>query len=150
MLTCFPSAVIANGAVRPGTSARPSGRGSVNLAFSDNGQILLDNPASMVWMNDGHGRQARGMFDIGGELLLSDLDYADGDNPFGATSSNNPLPVGSAAIMQRVHPDVMVGIGVFAPAGFSTKWRMDGPAAIPGGQVYQALGGLVRAFPAGN
>ena len=38
----------ADGLIRDGVGAIPIGRGGTNIAFADNGAVLLDNPAGMV------------------------------------------------------------------------------------------------------
>ncbi len=48
---------------------------------------------------------------------------------------------------RRIHPDIVVGFGAFAPAGFSSDYDLQGPAALPGVHNYMGFGALIRILP---
>ena len=66
--------VMAEGVLRDSVGARSAGRGGTDIAFSDNGVILLDNPAGMVNID------GQGMAEIGFDFLFTDLKFSDPDN----------------------------------------------------------------------
>ena len=86
---------IADGVVRDGLGAISGGRGGTNIAFADNGQVLLDNPAGMVNVAGG------GLVELSADLLMTDLAYADPQN-VNADASFRPMLVGPKAISSRV------------------------------------------------
>ncbi|QEF96060.1 Putative outer membrane protein precursor [Stieleria maiorica] len=134
------SFAVADGTIRDGISARSIGRGGANIAMSDNAHVMLDNPAGLV-RND-----ADCLFELGGHLLLTDLEYDDGDNPR-VGDIDNPFPIGEVAIAKKMDDFVTIGFGVFSHAGFSAEYMMNGPAPFSGRQHYKSIGALARLLP---
>ncbi|MCC9599245.1 outer membrane protein transport protein [Stieleria sp. JC731] len=130
----------ADGTIRDGVSARSIGRGGTNIAHRDNAHVMLDNPAGLV------GNQGDHLFEIGGHLLMTDLDYWDTDNAK-TGDIDNPFPIGEIAFAKRLDDDVMVGIGMFSQAGFAAEYMLNGPAPFSGPQHYKSIGALARILP---
>lgn len=130
----------ADGTIRDGMGARSIGRGGTNLAMTDNGHLMLDNPAGLV------GLPGDSLIEVGGHLLMTDLTYRDDDNA-GVGDIDNPFPIGEFSIARRFGDDVMLGFGAFSHAGFSAEYVMQGPASFPGEQHYKSIGALARLLP---
>lgn len=136
----FCSIASADGTIRDGVSARSIGRGGTNIAMSDNAHVMLDNPAGLV------RNEADFLFEIGGHLLLTDLEYGDPDNN-SVGDIDNPFPIGEFAIAKKLDDYVTVGFGAFSHAGFSAEYMMNGPAPFSGPQHYKSIGALARLLP---
>jgi len=136
----------AAGTISNALSAREAGRGGTNLAFSDNGVILMDNPAGMQGLIDTCSC-SKSFVDIGMVGLFTDLTYADADNPVNG-AADNPTALGHLMIGRRISEDIVIGFGAFAPAGFASDYNLQGPpAALPGEQNYESFGALIRILP---
>lgn len=141
-LAGFSAAAFADGVMRDGIGAVSTSRGGTNLGFADTGTMILDNPGAMVHV-DGCG-----LAELGADLLITDLDYSDPDNPGGVSSSNNPFPMGQLAVVRRLADrDIAVGLGAFSQAGFAATYRMNGPVPFPGEQTYKSVGAMMRILP---
>lgn len=130
--------VRADGLIRDGVGAVSTGRGGTNLGFSDNGVILLDNPAGMV--NVG----GRGLAEFGVDTLITDLDYSDPENSINGEFAPCYAPQGSY-IRRSEDGRWAVGIGYFMPAGFTAEYEMVNP--IFGEQDYRSMGLLAKILP---
>jgi long-chain fatty acid transport protein len=142
VFACCPSVVLADGVILNGLSARSLGRGGTNIAHRDNGAILFDNPAAMTRI-DGDG-----LFDVGGNILISDFRYADPDNPRSRSTEVTPLP--QIAAIRRTRDGVWAfGLGVFTPAGFTTSHTLQraAPHPLAGEHQYESFGALVKILP---
>ncbi len=135
----------AAGTISNALSAREAGRGGANLAFSDNGVVLLDNPAGMQGIFDECSCE-NAFVDIGGVGLFTDLTYSDADNPL-TDAADNPTGLGHFMVARRVHDDIVLGFGAFAPAGFASDYDLEGPATLPGQHTYKSFGALIRILP---
>jgi long-chain fatty acid transport protein len=132
---------LADGVVRDGLGAISAARGGTNLAFGDNGSVLMDNPAGMLQAG------CCGLADFGFDVLITDLAYTDADNSR-RNASNDPFPMGQLAYWRKSADNQWaLGVGVFAPAGFAAVYDMEGPAALPGPRHYKSLGSLARILP---
>ncbi len=145
LLTMVGGNAQASGTISNALSAREAGRGGVNLGFSDNGVILMDNPAGMQGLI-GDCACHNSFVDIGMVGLFTDLTYADDDNPT-TDAADNPTGLGHLMIGRRLNEDVVIGFGAFAPAGFSSDYDLQGPATLPGPDTYQSFGALIRVLP---
>ncbi|MEM7452714.1 MAG: outer membrane protein transport protein [Planctomycetota bacterium] len=136
------SALHADGTIRDAMGARTTGRGGANIGFADNGQMLLDNPAAIVNMPGFR------LTEIGVDLLFTDLEFTDPDNPGGVSAEDNPFPAGQIVIASR-SPDGSIGygLGVFSQAGFASEYTMNGPFPFSGPQHYKSIGALARILP---
>ncbi len=135
------SIALADGVIRDGLGARSGGRGGTNFAFSDNGEVLLDNPAGIANMS------GRGLVEMGADVLLTDLDYSDPDNPR-TSADNDPFPSGQFSILKKsADGDWAWGLGVYSLAGFSAEYNLNGPAQLPGPRFYKSLGMLAKVLP---
>jgi long-chain fatty acid transport protein len=140
LLSALAATARANGVVRDSIGGTASGRGGTNIAHSDNGTVLLSNPAGII------NAPGRGLFEIGVDTLVTDLDYADPDNN-AADSMAFALPQLSF-IRRSDDGRWAAGIGVFSPAGFGAAWELNAPAQVGGGQQpYESLAALIKVMP---
>ncbi len=131
---CLTNSVLADGVIRDGLGAISSGRGGTNIAFSDNASVLLDNPAGMSNID------GRGLSGFGVDLLMTNLSYNGVDADF------HPMPLPEIAFMRRSgNGRWAYGLGVFAPAGFSTEYHVAHP--LFGDVLYKSIGGLIKVLP---
>jgi long-chain fatty acid transport protein len=134
---------VASGTITNSLGARQAGRGGVNLAFTDNGLLLHDNPAGLL---AAIGPCQDELLDLGTVTLLTDLQYADPQN--GPTDADNdPMAMGHLSYARRVTEDLALGIGAFAPGGFASEYQLEGPTPLGGPQLYKSLGMFVRVLP---
>ncbi len=132
---------IADGVVRDGLGAISGGRGGTNIAFADNGQVLLDNPAGMVNVAGG------GLVELSADLLMTDLAYADPQN-VNADASFRPMLLPQFSYVRKSDDGIWAyGIGAYSPAGFSANWAQEGPPLLPGQQRYFSFGALAKILP---
>lgn len=132
--------VSADGIHMNGLSPRALGRGGTNIAHSDNGAILFDNPAGAAFIS------GDGLFDVGGNLLITDFRYSDPDNPGVSDLGLSPLP--SFGLIRKTDDERFAyGLGVYAPAGFSETWEMQGQFPYGGQQGYKSFGALTKILP---
>ncbi|MBW3596863.1 MAG: outer membrane protein transport protein [Planctomycetes bacterium] len=137
------STALADGVMRDGQGAVAAGRGGTNLAFADNGAILLDNPAGMTNV------ASNGLLDFSLDNLMVMAEYSDQENH--TDSDLAVYPLGYFAVMQKAFDGVLAyGIGVFAPAGFGANYDMINTGIDPGrvNYEYMSFGALVRVLPA--
>jgi long-subunit fatty acid transport protein len=129
-----------DGLVRDGIGAISTGRGGTNIAHSDNGAIILDNPAGMANLS------VDGFYEVGIDTVITDLDYTDPDNPE-VDGKFRPYPMPELAYIRRSDDCLWsYGIGVFAPAGFGAEYDMQHP--VTGPSVYKSIGMLIKVLPA--
>ncbi|MEO1614294.1 MAG: outer membrane protein transport protein [Planctomycetota bacterium] len=132
---------LADGTIRDGMGARSIGRGGTNLAFADNAHVMLDNPAGLI------RNSADGIFEIGGHLMMTDLEYSDADNP-SVGDIDNPFPLGEIAFGRKLSDSVAVGFGAFSVGGFSAEYLMNGPGPAFGGREhYKSMSAMARLLP---
>lgn len=131
--------VLADGVVRDGVGAVSSGRGGTNLAHSDTGAVLLDNPAGLVNI------EGVSLFELSNDILFTDLDYSDPENDTSSRFRASYLPT---ATYIRRDPDGWwaAGVGFYAPAGFSAQWHLNSP--LFGRHGYKSLAALTKILPA--
>lgn len=135
-------ACFAGGVIRDSIGARASGRGGANLAFNDTGAMLLDNPAAMARMDRDQ------LLELGCDVLITDLQYADADNA-SVGASDNPFPAGQFSFIRR-DPDGIwaYGLGVYSVAGFCATYDMVAPNSFNNDtHRYKSLGMLVKVLP---
>jgi long-chain fatty acid transport protein len=131
----------------PSVAAKSAGRGGANLAFSDNGFLLHDNPAGLLGACQACPDGSTGLFDANVAGLFPDIEYSDPENP-GVSASNDPFGMGAFTIARKIDEDWAFGFGVYSPAGFGTRWNLEGPPGpLAGPQFYKSLGMLVRILP---
>ncbi|MCC6123991.1 MAG: outer membrane protein transport protein [Pirellulales bacterium] len=134
------SMTYADGVVLNGTSPRSIGRGGTDIAHADTAGILLDNPAGAVNI------QGDRLFEVGVNMMFTDFGYAD-PLRYGNSSEFTPLPeVGF--IRKSTNGNWAYGLGVFAPAGFSERYSLEGPVPFVGPQKYMSFGSLGKILPA--
>jgi long-chain fatty acid transport protein len=131
---------LADGVILNGVSPRSLSRGGTNLGHSDNGGILHDNPAGMVNV------EGEGLVDVGMDLLFTDFRYSDPDN--NQVTSNRFTPLPQISLIRKSGDGVFAyGLGIFAPAGFSEDYTMQGPFPLLGPQQYKSFGALMKILP---
>ncbi|HEV8071267.1 MAG TPA: outer membrane protein transport protein [Planctomycetaceae bacterium] len=129
----------ADGVIHDSVEAISDGRGGTNIAFSDNGGVLLANPAGIL---NGDGC---GLFEVGGDTLITDLHYSNPINPDTAAHIR-PLELPMVSYFQKSENGNWAwGFGVFAPAGFAAGWDLNNP--VLGNQSYKSFGSLVKFLP---
>ena len=107
---------LGDGVILNGLSARSIGRGGTDLAWSDNGAILYDNPAGAVNID---GQQ---MFDVGLDILVTDFYYSD---PLNSAQDSGVFPLPQVALIRKSDDGCWAyGIGFFVPAGFSESYNL--------------------------
>jgi long-chain fatty acid transport protein len=138
LLTAAPAA--ADGIVRDSMDAISGGRGGTNIAHSDNGAVLLSNPAGIL------NADGCGLVELDFDTLITDLHYS---NPLNddVSAHTRPMVLPTFSYFQKsADGNWAAGLGVFAPAGFAAGWDFNN--AIQGQQAYQSFGALVKVLPA--
>ena len=128
-----------NGVTCDSVGATSRGRGGTNLAHSDNGAIVLDNPAGMANLD------SSGLLEFGVEGLITDVHYSD---PLNSTTNKirpEALPEISY-IRKSPGGDWAFGLGLFAPAGFGAEYHINNQ--VFGRQQYESFGALGKILPA--
>ena len=127
-----------DGVVRDSVGATSSGRGATNIAHSDNGSIILSNPAALVNIPTDH------LAEFGVDTLITNLKYTDPENRDYAR--DNPMVLPQAAFIQRSEDGVWAwGLGFFAPAGFSATWDLTNP--VLGKNRYDSFAAVGKILP---
>lgn len=145
LLVAVPTAT-ASGTISNALSARSAGRGGTNLAFADNGVVLMDNAAGLESLIGNTSGQDT-YIDLGGVGLFTDMNYRDEDNPR-TDAYDNPSGLGHFMMGRRISEEIVFGFGAFAPAGFASDYDLQGrPASLPGEHHYYSFGALVRLLP---
>jgi long-subunit fatty acid transport protein len=121
-------------------SPRSIGRGGTNIACSDNGGVLLDNPAAAVNV------EGTTLIDIGVDLMLCDFHFANARNSSAGDDSLFPLPQVSI-IRKSADGQWAYGLGVFSPAGFGQAFDLEGPPPFSGQYHYKSFGTLGQILP---
>ncbi len=139
LVALTPDLGLADGVIRDGLGAISLGRGGTNIAHSDNGEILLDNPAGMVHI------AGERMFELGADMLICDLHYMQppDDDAFALVRPSG-LPQLSM-IRRSADQRWAVGLGAFVPAGFGAEFDLANP--VVGTHRYRSLGALVKVLP---
>ncbi len=124
-----------------GLSPRSIGRGGTNIAHSDNGAIIYDNPAAMINI------EGKWLKEFAVDVIITDFEYQDAENPrTGSSTTGTPLPQFSI-IRKSEDGHWAYGFGVFTPAGFSTSYSMNGTFPFLGEQSYDSFGSLTKVLP---
>ena len=127
--------------MRDGLGAISCGRGGTNIAFADNGVVLLDNPAGLVNI-DGCG-----LVDLGADLLFTDMKYAEPPD-IDAVADHDPYPCGNLSVVRKSGDGCWAfGLGLYAPAAFGTRYEFEGPPPYTGPRLYKSFGALSKLLP---
>jgi long-chain fatty acid transport protein len=130
----------ANGIEVDALEATSGGRGGTNIAQSDNGAVLLSNPAAILNV-DGDG-----LVEFGADGLLTDLHYSNPRND-DVAAHTRPMALPMFSVIEKLPDDNWaVGLGVFAPAGFAAGWDLNNN--VEGNQSYKSFGSLIKVLPA--
>lgn len=132
---------LADGLFLDGLSPRSIARGGTNIAHSDNGAILFDNPAGAVNV------EGAGLFEVGADLMLTGFGYSDPANAMQHDLEVSPL-LQMGYIRKSADQRWAVGLGFFVPAGFQENYDLQGPFPLLGEQHYKSFGALVKILPA--
>jgi long-chain fatty acid transport protein len=132
--------VVADGVECDSIEATSGGRGGTNIAQSDNGGVLLSNPAAIFNV------EGDGLVELGANGLITDLHYSNPINDDTAAHTR-PLALPMFSYIEKV-PDSnwAFGLGVFAPAGFAAGWDLNNN--VEGNQSYKSFGSLIKILPA--
>ena len=139
LMTGLPAPLLyADGLIRDGIGAISIGRGGTNLGFADNGTIIHDNPAAMTNISGSH------LYEVGMDSVITDLHYEEpGVHSDGEFSV---FPSGVASFVRRdPNSRLAYGVGIFAPAGFGARFRMDNDDF--GRSLYKSIGALAKVLP---
>jgi long-chain fatty acid transport protein len=131
---------MADGVILNGLAPRSIGRGGTNIAFADNGAVLFDNPAGAVNV------RGQGLMDLGVDGIITQFRYSDPDNPSVSDTRIVPLPQ-IGYVRKSADERWAYGLGVFAPAGFSERFVMEGPPPLDGRRPYNTFGALAKVLP---
>jgi long-chain fatty acid transport protein len=133
------SSTLADGVVRDSVEAVADGRGGTNIAFSDNGGVLLANPAGIL------NADGCGLFEVAGDTLITDLHYSNPITPDTAAHIR-PMELPTLSYFQKSeNGNWGWGLGIFAPAGFAAGWDLNNP--FLGSQSYKSFGSLIKILP---
>ena len=130
----------AGGLMKDGLGAISIGRGGTNIAFADNGQVMLDNPAGLANM------RVNQMFDLSVDFLFTEIKYSDPLNPT-TSDIDNPFPAGHLSFAKRLNDRWTAGFGFFSQGGFAAEYELQGQAPFTGTQHQKSLGALLRVLP---
>ncbi|MGQ0634806.1 MAG: OmpP1/FadL family transporter [Planctomycetaceae bacterium] len=134
------NSALADALIRDGVGAISTGRGGTNIAFSDNGAVMLDNPAGIA------NFEGRWFGELSMDTHLIKITYADPDNY--THSSTQPFPVPEAALYWRsADRNWAAGVGFFAPAGFCASYQLNNADFGPGPHRYRSLGLYGKVLP---
>jgi long-chain fatty acid transport protein len=119
LLLHVPSA-LANGLVRDALGAVSGGRGGTNLAFGDNLALINDNPAGLTALRGLHA-------ELGADILKLGIQYRDPQNDVHARDEVFVLPLAGVSWEICKPLPVVLGMGLFVPAGFGAEYDMVHP-----------------------
>lgn len=137
----WPSVVLAEGVILNGVSPRSIGRGGTNLAHNDNGGLIFDNPAGILNL------PGNGLFDVGFDVLITEMEYSDPENTFRRDAGAVPLP--QISVVRKTSDGRWAfGLGIFTPAGFNAEYELERPIPLRGEHRYESFGALVKVLPA--
>jgi long-subunit fatty acid transport protein len=132
---------LADGLTRDGVGAISTGRGGTNIAHSDNGAVILDNPAGLVNFSE------QNFAELGVDTIICRMNYTDPLNS--ATNALQPLPIPELAyIYNDEEGRFAAGIGAFAPTGFGASFELNNPIFGPGTHNYRSFGAEGKLLPA--
>jgi long-chain fatty acid transport protein len=134
------SSALSDGTMLNGVSPRSIGRGGTNIAHSDNGAVLYDNPAGAVKIS------GETLIDVGFDLMISDFHFTNARNDSAADDSVYPLPQVSI-VRKSADEQWAYGLGVFTPAGFGEAYDLEGPPPLFGQHHYKSFGALTKVLP---
>lgn len=138
---CMIGTALADGLTRDGIGAISTGRGGTNIAHSDNGAVINDNPAGLVNF-DGPN-----FAELGVDTVITRLNYSDPLN--NANNALQPLPIPELAyIYNDDEGRFAAGIGAFAPTGFGASYELNNPIFGAGLQNYRSFGAEAKILPA--
>ncbi len=130
-----------NGVYLDGMGPVSNSRGGTNIAHSDNGSVIHDNPSALASIE---GKRFEGNFDF----LILPMNYRDPQNDEDGKEHLFSLP--SFSYSQKITQRPLgIGVGVFSPAGFSTEYRLNplnlpNPAVVYGRQKYASDAALTK------
>ena len=111
--------IFAAGVILDSIGAISAGRGGTNISHADNGVLIHDNPAGLVNMS------ARSRLELSVEFLYPEARYED---PLDIDYSKHEiftLPTFSYTYKKNGDSRFAFGVGLFAPAGFSTEYHLE-------------------------
>lgn len=115
----WPCDAFANGVQLPSVGPVSAGRGGTNVSHTDNGVLILDNPAGLVNMDEGVH------LDMATEFIYPEVKYEDTFDSDYSKHTVFILPTLSFVYKKNSESKFAFGAGAFAPAGFSTEYHLD-------------------------
>ncbi len=125
----------ANGLMRDNMGTIPSGRGGTNLAYTDNGMVVYDNPSALTEVK---GKTAELDFDV--LDLMPHFKNATNDE-----DGDVWVLLPSMSYVQPLSDSLGIGVGVYHPAGCQTDYKLDGVLGKQEYSSYAALSELLVA-----
>ncbi|MEW5803369.1 MAG: outer membrane protein transport protein, partial [bacterium] len=112
----FSTQVLANGVLLESVGPVSTGRGATNIAHSDTGSMVYDNPAGLT-------RPASDRIEFNADFFSFSMHYQDADND---EEGKEPLFI-LPSLFYTKHFDELpigLGVGIFNSAGYSTKYDL--------------------------
>ena len=128
----FGGVCYANGLMREAMGSIPGGRGGTNIAHTDNGMLVYDNPAALSEVN---GKMAE--FDFDNLDLMPNYENAANDE-----SGDVWTILPSLSYMQELNDRFGIGVGVYHPAGCQSDYGIAHP--LFGEQEYSSFASLTE------
>ncbi len=108
----------ANGVHLPSVGPVSTGRGGTNISHTDNGVLILDNPAGLVNMEEGIH------IDVDSEFIFPEIKYEDAFDSDYSKHKIFIIPTLSLVYKRSSESKFAFGAGAFAPAGFGTEYHL--------------------------
>jgi len=120
MVLSFSNQVLANGVLLESVGPISTGRGATNIAHSDTGSMVYDNPAGLAHLKND-------TVELNAEYFSFSMHYRDPDNDQEGKEPDFILP--SIFYMKHFKGlPIGIGVGVFSSDGFSSKYDLIHPA----------------------
>ncbi|MGA1868340.1 MAG: OmpP1/FadL family transporter [bacterium] len=130
----FTAHVMANGVLLESIGTMSTGRGATNIAYSDNGTMVYDNPAGLAHLT-------KDTMEFSTEFLSFSMHYKDPQNDEEGSEPVCILP--SLFYMKHFNDRPLgIGVGIFSSAGYSTEYDLSHP--LYGTQDYSSYSSLSK------
>lgn len=136
---CTTNVIFAAGVILDSIGATSAGRGGANIAHTDNGILIHDNPAALINMPAGM------QLDASLEFIYPEVRYRDPQNIDHSKHEIFTLPSFSLVYKPNEESKFAFGVGAFTPAGFSNEYHLN--HTIPtsfGKQLYRSEASLMK------
>jgi long-subunit fatty acid transport protein len=135
---CTTNVIFAAGVILDSMGATSAGRGGANIAHTDNGILIHDNPAALINMPAGM------QLDASLEFIYPEVRYRDPHNIDHSKHEIFILPSFSLVYKPNEESKFAFGVGAFIPAGFSTEYHLNHTIPSFGKQLYRSEASLMK------